>query len=59
MGGGTFRLDMPDTYKTGIPEVDAVYSRYSKRDESGGKRPASRSFDADPQRDSLFHGGRR
>ena len=28
-GGMTFRLDRPDRRKTGIPEVDATYGRYS------------------------------
>lgn len=52
--GGTYRLDMPGAARTGIPAVDAVYARYSRR-----ARPASRSFDFDPQHGSLFHGGRR
>lgn len=60
--GGTFRLDMPGAYKTGIPEVDAVYGRYSRRSGAGtgGKGrgvPASRTLSYDPQRYSLFHGG--
>lgn len=58
---GTYRLDMPDSYKTGLPEVDAVYSRYSRRVNGSGanaKRvPASRSLVYTPQRYSLFHQG--
>lgn len=61
--GGTYRLDLPDAYKTGMPDVDAVYSRYSRRDGAGtgttGGRgvPASRSLNFDPQHGALFHGG--
>lgn len=60
--GGTFRLDMPGAYKTGLPEVDAVYGRYSRRSGAGtgGKGrgvPASRTLSYDPQHSSLFHGG--
>lgn len=61
--GGTFRLDLPDTFKTGIPDVDAIYGRYSRRAEAGtgdasdgGGRPASRTLTYDPQRASMFHG---
>jgi hypothetical protein len=62
--GGTFRLDMPGAYKTGLPAVDAVYARYSRRSGSGtgasGRPiPASRPLNFDPQFSSLFHGGRR
>lgn len=59
--GGTYRLDTPGAYKTGIPEVDAVYARYSRRDSGadGGPRPSSRSIDLNPQRFSVFHGSRR
>lgn len=56
---GTYRLSNPDTYATGLPEVDAVYSRYSRRVNGTGpnaKRvPASRSLIYTPQRYSLFH----
>jgi hypothetical protein len=61
-GGGTYRLDMPDRYKVGIPGIDAIYGRYSRRPESGtgdnggGGRPASRTFSYQPQRFSLYHG---
>lgn len=62
--GGTYRLDMPGAYKIGIPMVDAVYGRYSRRSGAGtgttGRTvPASRPMDFDPQYTSLFHGGRR
>lgn len=62
-GGGSYRLDLPDTYKTGIPSVDAVYGRYSRRAEAGtgdtsdgSGRPSSRTLTYDPQRVSMFHG---
>lgn len=60
--GGTYRLTLPDAFRTGIPDVDAVYSRYSRRSTSGaGGRQfaASRMLSYDPQYNSLFHGGRR
>lgn len=57
--GGTFALDQADAYKTGIPEVDAVYARYSQRSRSDTPIPVSRNFDFDPRRQSLYHGGRR
>lgn len=47
-GGGTYRLDMPGAWKTGIPEVDAAYARYSRRTTSGtpGRPvPASRTLE--------------
>ena len=61
---GTYRLSLPDAYRTGLPEVDAAYGRYSRRvsDSAGpGGRaaPASRTLDYDPQYGSIFHGGRR
>lgn len=61
--GGTYRLTMPGAWATGIPAVDAVYARYSRRSgtaSSGGRPiPASRTLDYDPQRNSLMHGGPR
>jgi len=62
--GGTFRLDLPGAFKTGLPMVDAVYARYSRRSGagpgSGGRAvAASRMLNYDPQYTSLFHGGRR
>ncbi|MCK2214286.1 hypothetical protein MF672_010855 [Actinomadura sp. ATCC 31491] len=60
--GGTYRLTMPGAAATGIPEVDAVYSRYSRGGNAGGADgrpvPASRILDYTPQRWSLFHQGR-
>lgn len=58
--GGTYRLDMPAAFKTGLPMVDAVYSRYSRRSGSGTGttgRPvvASRTMTYNPQTNSLFH----
>lgn len=70
--GTTYRVTLPDAYRTGIPFVDGVYSRYSLRagassaDASTGgggggggtvAAPASRTLDLNPQRDSIFHGG--
>lgn len=56
---GTYRIIQPGTYETGIPDVDATYSRYSRRVNGVGpnaKRvPASRSLVYTPQRYSLFH----
>lgn len=62
--GGTFRLDMPGPFKTGIPTVDAAYGRYSRRSTGTGANarqvPASRTLTYRPQAGSLFHGwGRR
>lgn len=60
--GGTFELDTATRFRTGIPDVDAVYGRYSKRatgEDGTTTGPASRSLDLDPQWGSLFHGGRR
>lgn len=53
--GGTFRLTLPEAYRTGIPLVDAAYERYSRR--ARGRQPvaASRTLSYDPQRGSLFH----
>lgn len=62
--GGTYRLTMPDSYQTGVPDVDAVYGRYSRRSGAGTGRDgrqiaASRTLSYDPQYTSLFHLGRR
>jgi hypothetical protein len=59
--GGTYRLSLPDEYKTGIPDVDGPYARYSRRARgatgtAGGQgAPASRTLTYTPQRNSLFH----
>lgn len=61
--GGTFRLDMPGPFKTGIPTVDAAYGRYSRRSTGTGATgrsvPASRTLTYTPQAGSMFHGWRR
>jgi len=58
--GGTFRLDMPGPFKTGVPTVDAAYGRYSRRSTGTGSTgravPASRTFSYAPQRGAMFHG---
>lgn len=63
-GGGTYQLNSASRFKTGDPEVDAVYEGYSELFDTNGNgagqnKPISRPFDFDPQYDSLFHGGRR
>jgi hypothetical protein len=68
--GTTYRVTLPEAYRTGIPFVDGIYSRYSLRVDTGGNgqgsgggggkpAPASRQLHFDPQYHSLFHGGRR
>lgn len=65
--GGTYRILLPDAFRTGIPEVDATYGRYSRRVQAaaqsgqnpGTRYPASRRLDFDPQRNALYHGGSR
>lgn len=61
--GGTFRLDMPGPFKTGVPTVDAAYARYSRRSTGTGATgravPASRTLTYTPQAGSMFHGWRR
>jgi hypothetical protein len=59
--GGTFRIAPEGAYRTGIPAVDAAYSRYSFRERSGpagaggGPLPAGRTYTYNPQVHSLFH----
>lgn len=55
--GGTYRLSLPEAWRTGIPEVDAVYERYSRRARGRTPRAASRTLNYDPQYHSLYHGG--
>lgn len=63
-GGGTYRLSLPDAYRTGVPDIDAIYARYSRRVSSqaaasnGRAVPASGTLTFRPQRDSMFHRGR-
>lgn len=62
--GGTFRIAQAGPYRTGIPDVDAVYTGYSFRDRSGptgaggGPMPAGRTYTYNPQVHSLFHANR-
>lgn len=59
--GGTFRIAQAGPYRTGIPDVDAIYTGYSFRDRSGptgaggGPMPAGRTYTYNPQAHSLFH----
>lgn len=63
--GTTVQLDQAEAYKTGLPDVDAIYARYSLRVQGGDDgdgdgtnyRPVSRLLNYDPQYNSLFHGG--
>lgn len=56
--GQSYSLATAGAYRTGIPEVDAAYERYSYREQGGqGVRAASRPMNMDPQRYSVFHGG--
>jgi hypothetical protein len=65
--GTTIQLAQASRLKTGNPDVDAVYDRWSLRTSAtagaggsgAGLAPVSRSIDFNPQYDSLFHGGRR
>lgn len=57
---GTYRLSLPDAFRTGLPEVDAAFGRYSRRvspsEAPGGRQvPASRTLTYEPQHHSLFH----
>lgn len=59
-GGVTYRLDTAAAFKTGIPDVDAVYDRYSTREfDDQEPYPASHQMVFDPQWFSVYHGGRR
>jgi len=59
--GGTYRLSLPDAYRTGLPDVDGPYARYSRRARGGTGQtgnqsvPASRTLTYTPQRNSIFH----
>lgn len=56
--GQSYKLATAEAFRTGIPEVDAAYGRYSFRELGGdGARPVSRQLNYDPQRYSIFHGG--
>jgi hypothetical protein len=62
--GVSYDLEIPDQFSTGIPRVDSVYHRHSRRVSStmsgAGKAagPASRTLSYDPQFFGLFRGGR-
>lgn len=53
--GETFRLDTPDAYSTGIPEIDALYGRYSARFRGKVAAPASRTMRLNVSSGSLWH----
>ena len=55
--GQTYKIGTASVYQTGIPEVDAAYGKYSLRSRGGGQIAASRPWNLDPQRYSVFHGG--
>jgi hypothetical protein len=59
-GGGTYRIAQAAAYSVGIPEIDAVYDRYSRRKAGTGADgkpfPSSRPLVFTPQRGNLFHG---
>lgn len=61
--GDTMKLDRASKYSTGIPDVDAVYARHSRRtppsNSGGSEAPAYGRLDLDPSRSTLFHGGPR
>lgn len=56
---GTMKLDTASRYKTGYPEVDAVYERWSNRVTDGGAAPAFGFVSYNPQWPSLYHSGTR
>ncbi|MCU1356388.1 MAG: hypothetical protein JWM89_1806 [Acidimicrobiales bacterium] len=58
--GAAYKLDRASKYRTGVPDVDAVYARYSMRPVSAeaGPGPAHASIEFDPRTPSLFHGPR-
>jgi hypothetical protein len=58
-GGTSYKLDSPDAFKVGIPDIDAVYGRYSTRNTGNKTTPVSRSVNFDPSYFSVYHGGRR
>lgn len=58
MDGFSYDLTIPDEFTTGIPAVDAVYTRHSRRQRGDGSQaPASRPMNFDPQYNSLYRGG--
>jgi hypothetical protein len=57
--GTSVQLDQAAQFKTGDPEVDAIYQRWSVRSNDGALVAVSRSVDLNSQYLSLFHGGQR
>ena len=53
--GGSYQLAQPSEYSTGIPVVDAVLSRYSRRARNGEPVVASRPMRLNVGRHSIFH----
>ena len=56
--GGSYRLDRASRFRCGIPDVDAVYFRHSRRaaiDTDDKPAPASAPFTFDPRAGSMFH----
>ena len=57
--GGSVELARASQYRTGYDDIDAAYTRASKRstsaDGKSGPAPASASVQFDPSRGSLFH----
>lgn len=56
--GGRYRLDRPSLFRTGVPDVDAVYQRHSKRASSDATGPAYGRLDLSAGPVGLFHGRR-
>lgn len=62
--GTSYRIALPGAFATGILDVDAAYSRYSRRARTGtaamggGAVPAGRTYTYDPQFYSMFHSKR-
>lgn len=55
--GQSYKLSTADEFRTGIPEVDAAYERYSERERGSQAKAVSMTLNYDPQRYSLWHGG--
>lgn len=53
--GASYNLATAEIYRTGIPEVDAVYDAYSRRSRGTAKVPASRILTMQSQYRSMFH----
>lgn len=59
--GATYRMAQPSAYTTGVPDIDAAYQGYSRRERpkpAGAVSqhiPASRTLSYDPQHYSMYH----